>query len=223
MNYKEFQQQTIDECHKAGACTGEFKRLRMTVDMNDPAAFIRVLLYNHRWCIEHNIYDAALMLQLDEQDILLRAGLRTQLNVPIDFQPERVAGKLWKPFNEGATGGNWEGDYMTSYDVCAPDFNTPERIAATKNDHIALSTQKRQWSIYQNQFGYLFDGRLFVPAGGYKEDNQGEAQSVGNEGSLWSASVTGTIGVNLNFHYAGLSPSNANYRAYGFQVRCLQE
>ena len=223
MNFKEFQEERIELCHKAGACTDEFKRLRMTVDMNDLEAFIQVLLQNHGWCIANGIYTAASMLQLDEQDILLRAGLRTQLNAPVDFQPERVGGKLWKPYNEGATGGNWEGDYMTSYDVCALGFNTPERIAVTENDHIALSTQKREWSIYQNQFGYLFDGRLFIPAGGYKENNQGEPEYVGHGGYSWSSSVSGTNGVYLYFSYAGLYPSSASNRAYGFQVRCLQE
>lgn len=189
MNIKEFQQQTIDQCHKAGACKDEFKRLRMTVDLNDPVAFIRVLLDNHGWCLENNIYDAAFILALDEQDVLLKAGLRTQLNVPIDFQPERVAGKLWKPFNEGAMDGNWEGDYMTFDQANDPKTG---RIVPTENDFIALSTQKREWSIYQNQFGYLFDRRLFIPAGGYRSSGTGVLTTVGYYGCSWSSSVRGS-------------------------------
>lgn len=192
----------------------------MTVDMSDPEAFIRVLLDNHGWCIENDIYNAASMLQIDEQDILLRAGLRTQFNVPIDFQPERVAGKLWKPFNEGATEGNWEGDYMTFDQVNDPEAG---RIMPSNNDFIALSTQKREWSIYQNQFGYLFDGRLFIPAGGYRHRDTGALTAVGNEGSVWSGSFSGTSGRCLHFGSAWLNPEGAGGRAYGFQVRCLQE
>lgn len=220
MNFKEFQQQIIDSCHEAGACTDEFKRLRITLDLNDPTAFVRVLLGNHGWCIENGIYGATSMLQLEEQDILLRAGLRTQLNVPIDFQPERVAGRLWKPFNEGATNENWEGDYMTFDQANDPDAG---RIMPSNNDFIALSTQKREWSIYQNQFGYLFDGRLFIPAGGFRYKDAGALAYVGNNGFSWSSTVGGTNAFYLYFGSANLNPSSANYRGHGFQVRCLQE
>ncbi len=46
--------------------------------------------------------------------------------------------------------------------------------------------------------------------------------NVGNNGYSWSSSVSGVNGVDLNFNAANLNPSNADRRAYGFQVRCLQ-
>ena len=72
---------------------------------------------------------------------------------------------------------------------------------------------------------------VHVPSGaapGYRDYGrtvyEGVAGNVGGEGTVWSASVpSGTQGMNLNFHVSCLYPSNANYRGYGFLLRCLSE
>ncbi|WP_294597943.1 hypothetical protein [uncultured Rikenella sp.] len=50
---------------------------------------------------------------------------------------------------------------------------------------------------------------------------------VGNHGYSWSsasyASVDHYRGMYLNFNATALYPSNADSRAYGFQLRCLSE
>ena len=46
--------------------------------------------------------------------------------------------------------------------------------------------------------------------------------NVGNEGSVWSGSASGTNGYYLYFHTTILNPSNATNRANGLPVRCLQ-
>ncbi|MDE5944392.1 MAG: hypothetical protein K2G93_02260 [Rikenella sp.] len=48
--------------------------------------------------------------------------------------------------------------------------------------------------------------------------------AVGGNGYSWASSVTtGTNVYNLYFYYSGIYPNYYNYRAYGFQSRCLQE
>ena len=68
----------------------------------------------------------------------------------------------------------------------------------------------------------LPSSRCFWLCPGYRHRDTGVLTSVGNNGYSWSSTVSSTNGMNLNFNYAGLNPSNANNRAYGFQVRCLQ-
>ncbi|MDE5944053.1 MAG: hypothetical protein K2G93_00490 [Rikenella sp.] len=47
---------------------------------------------------------------------------------------------------------------------------------------------------------------------------------VGNSGYSWASSVTtGTYAYYLGFHHGGIYPNNSHYRAFGFQLRCLQE
>lgn len=68
--------------------------------------------------------------------------------------------------------------------------------------------------------------RRFTRAPGYRDYGrtgyEGELRNVGNEGSVWSGSFSGINGQYLNFNSTWLNPSNANNRAFGFQVRCLQ-
>ncbi|MDE5944287.1 MAG: hypothetical protein K2G93_01735 [Rikenella sp.] len=46
---------------------------------------------------------------------------------------------------------------------------------------------------------------------------------VGRDGYSWASTITGSYGYFLDFGYGGIGPNNYNYRAYGFQLRCLQE
>ena len=65
--------------------------------------------------------------------------------------------------------------------------------------------------------------KAFYPATGYRDVGYGTSYSVGYASLIWSSSTSGSIACNLDFSSGGIAP-NANYqRAYGFQVRCLQE
>ena len=46
---------------------------------------------------------------------------------------------------------------------------------------------------------------------------------VGYHGYSWSSVTSGISGLDLNLHSQNLNPSHADYRAYGFQLRCLSE
>ncbi|MDE6499292.1 MAG: hypothetical protein K2K83_01125 [Rikenella sp.] len=47
--------------------------------------------------------------------------------------------------------------------------------------------------------------------------------AVGYNGYSWSSSFTGTGTYRLAFNYGGIYPNSSSNRAYGFQLRCLQE
>ncbi len=53
----------------------------------------------------------------------------------------------------------------------------------------------------------------------------GALRNVGNLGYIWSSSILSRSGYAhyLSFNYAGIGPQSYNHRAYGFQLRCLQE
>ncbi|MCC8062675.1 MAG: hypothetical protein LIO68_05465 [Rikenellaceae bacterium] len=57
---------------------------------------------------------------------------------------------------------------------------------------------------------------------GYRWYPDGALGGVGHNGYSWSSAVSGTNGVFLDFNSSWLNPSNANNRAHGLQVRCLQ-
>ncbi|WP_300851239.1 hypothetical protein [uncultured Rikenella sp.] len=61
------------------------------------------------------------------------------------------------------------------------------------------------------------------PAPGFRERAQGSLSSVGYLGYSWSSSISDLNGQNLNFGITWLDPSRADYRVYGFQLRCLSE
>ncbi|WP_294599797.1 hypothetical protein [uncultured Rikenella sp.] len=61
------------------------------------------------------------------------------------------------------------------------------------------------------------------PAPGYRHRDTGALVNVGRYGYSWSSAVSGNNGVFLNFGTQHLSTSYSDYRAHGFQLRCLSE
>ncbi len=80
---------------------------------------------------------------------------------------------------------------------------------------------KKSSGVNDRQIYYFF--LRFGIAPGYRGASSGSAVSVGSSGYIWSPATNDDNGVNLSIHTTGLSPSYANYRAYGFQLRCLSE
>ncbi len=68
-----------------------------------------------------------------------------------------------------------------------------------------------------------------APAPGWREsgwrgvETGGKVYGVGNDGYSWSSTITGSGAHFLHFYYNGVSPQNSDGRAFGFQLRCLQE
>ncbi len=62
-----------------------------------------------------------------------------------------------------------------------------------------------------------------VPAPGYRNSYSGDPVYVGNYGFSWSSATSGIYGLDLNFNSQHLYASYSDYRAHGFQLRCLSE
>lgn len=63
-----------------------------------------------------------------------------------------------------------------------------------------------------------------MPAAGYRNNDDGGLNGVGNNGNYWSVTPNGNNAYNLNFNNNGnVNPTNNNNRANGQSVRCLQE
>ena len=67
-------------------------------------------------------------------------------------------------------------------------------------------------------------GSIYYPAVGYRYVASGAMVGVTGSAFCWSSSPdSATSGYHLSAYSAYVSPSNYNYRAYGFPVRCVQE
>ncbi len=68
-----------------------------------------------------------------------------------------------------------------------------------------------------------------APAPGYRDAMSargfGGLRDVGNYGYSWSSTIPAESGNAhyLDFNYDGVYPQRSNYRAYGLQLRCLQD
>ncbi len=62
-----------------------------------------------------------------------------------------------------------------------------------------------------------------APAPGSRTDGSGMLWSVGNGGYSWSSTESGTHARYLGFGTGGVNPQASTHRAYGLQLRCLQE
>jgi hypothetical protein len=62
-------------------------------------------------------------------------------------------------------------------------------------------------------------------APGLRAYQYGTLYHVGYAGYIWSSTIPAGSGDarTLGFGYGGISPQSSNGRAYGFQLRCLQE
>ncbi|WP_294594764.1 hypothetical protein [uncultured Rikenella sp.] len=48
-------------------------------------------------------------------------------------------------------------------------------------------------------------------------------RNVGNSGFCWSSTTRDIGGLDSHFHSQGFNASYSDYRAHGFQLRCLSE
>ena len=69
--------------------------------------------------------------------------------------------------------------------------------------------------------------REAAPAPGFRDAGStkgyGTLFGVGDYGFSWSSFASGDDACRLNFYGGGVYPQNNGCRAYGFQLRCLQE
>lgn len=71
--------------------------------------------------------------------------------------------------------------------------------------------------------GRFYNNQAWYPAAGDLSSKSGELLTIGSRGYVWSSAISGFRSLNMSFSMSGLSSSITNNRAFGFQVRCVQE
>jgi len=106
---------------------------------------------------------------------------------------------------DGAEGGIWSKAKGSSSDYYTRNYDSTDLGMNFSGD----------FGAYQN---------VWYPAAGCRYYSDGSLSNVGYLGYYWSATPFGSNAFSLNFYSnGGVYPSNSNYRAYRFSVRCLQE
>ena len=131
-------------------------------------------------------------------------------------------GTLW---NAGTEASPMKSDY----DPCPEGWRVPvhaelAELAENHSDFISL-TNGQKGICFSGVYDYSENAsKIFLPASGYRSNNDGSLSSVGSYGRYWSASPDSNSAYNLCFDYYGsVIPSSSRKRASGYSVRCLQE
>ena len=106
----------------------------------------------------------------------------------------------------------WNGSTKGAHDPCPSGFRVPTETE--------LTAERGIWNT-NNALG-AFNSALKLPVAGYREYSTGALTTVGSHGFFWSSTVSGTSARSLRF-YSSNAFMYANYRAYGFSVRCIKE
>jgi hypothetical protein len=105
----------------------------------------------------------------------------------------------------------------TIFDPCPAGWRVPA-WSGSQSPWSALTTSNFTWGHY----GRTYSGSYY-PAAGFRNRYDGALFNTGSHGYYWSASPYSRYGSNLYFSNGNVFPSNNNFRAYGFSVRCVQE
>ena len=115
------------------------------------------------------------------------------------------------------------------YDPCPAGWRVPDggssgvwsKALGSSSSFIRTYSRSSKGMNFPGNFGDA--STIWYPASGYRDNDDGVLDLVGNCGYCWSASPGGNDAYRLYFFSKGyVFPSNSRSRAYGFPVRCLQ-
>ena len=116
------------------------------------------------------------------------------------------------------------------YDPCPAGWRVPDGGEEGIWSKAKGSSSEYNRNYDSNDLGMNFSGEfgtdltIWYPAAGFRFDDDGSLSRVVNYGYYWSATPSGSSAYILYFGNDGyVYPSNDDYRAYGYSVRCLQE
>ena len=123
--------------------------------------------------------------------------------------------------NGTGLGQNANAKAKTVYDPSPVGFRVPSPDAWSGFDDASNFT----WGTVNGNNGRTYTpSGLFFPASGGRDRSSGGMYFVGAGGLLWNSSPnSATIGYYLLFTSSAVRPSNYNYHANGFTVRCVKE
>ena len=115
------------------------------------------------------------------------------------------------------------------YDPCPAGWRVPDGGDSGVWSKAKGSSSEYKRDYDSNDRGMNFSGdfgtdqTIWYPAAGYRYNTDGSLSLVVNYGYYWSATPYGNYASSLYFFDSGdVYPSNDDYRAYGYSVRCLQ-
>ena len=122
--------------------------------------------------------------------------------------------------NDIGTGQNANAKTKTVYDPSPVGFRVPSPDAWS-----GFNTSNFTWGTVNGDNGRTYTpSGLFFPASGYRDSNSGGISSVGSGSHRWGSSPFSDLYCySLRFNSSNVLPSNHNYRAVGFPVRCVKE
>ena len=118
----------------------------------------------------------------------------------------------------------------TIYDPCPVGWRVPDggsdgvwsKALGSSSSYSGAYDSTNEGMNFSGNFGDA--STIWYPASGYRYGDAGALSNVGDTGDYWSVSPNSYYAYSLRFNYIGsVYPSNSNYRAYGFGVRCVQE
>ena len=121
------------------------------------------------------------------------------------------------------------GSEKSIYDPCPAGWRVPDGGDSGVWSKAKGSSSEYKRDYDSNDRGMNFSGdfgtdqTIWYPAAGYRYNTDGSLSLVVNYGYYWSATPYGNYASSLYFFDSGdVYPSNDDYRAYGYSVRCLQ-
>jgi len=116
---------------------------------------------------------------------------------------------------------NLWGIVKTANDPCPAGWRVP-----TQDEYTSLVHSKSSWGELNGVVGRFFgsgEQKLFLPAAGRRNYNNGSLGNTGTDGAYWSITSYEIYAYYLNFNNGSIYSSYHNSRAYGFSVRCVKE
>ena len=123
-----------------------------------------------------------------------------------------------------ATGGTWDKTiptgttWETTKNVCPEGWRVP-----TVNEWKSLLNSGSTW----NENGRLFDGKIFLPAAGYRKGEDGKLEESDKSGHYWSSEPDESVAEGAYKFYFNEEDKNSeisrNSRNHGLSIRCVEK
>jgi len=145
-----------------------------------------------------------------------------------DDEGRIINGVKWATRNVGTTAGTFADkpeDYGGLYTweeaktACPKGWRLP-----TERELQSLVGAGSNWTTQNGVSGREFgNGKLFLPAAGYRSYSDGTLSNQGNNGYYWSSTPIGSECARSLYFLSGNASAYYFYRSYGFSVRCVSE
>lgn len=106
----------------------------------------------------------------------------------------------------------------STYDPCPDGWRVP-----TATEAATLLNYTYETGYVDEVFGYMFDGKIFMPAAGFLQGDCGHGSGRNINGGYYTSTVSEDKAKALTFSSEGVVSVSDSYRASGFSVRCVKE